>query len=348
LRDNNIMNKNPLVGMKIPNDDIYLQWLKLSKFSKPIKDLFDQLPNIWQEYIETDNNERLIWFTNQLLEMKKENGNSIDFLPNTLRENASDCFILLKQYDYALEFIPIPILGSTNSFGTDRLLSLKYATKKRISGSDILTLFGPKVTKFGKEHLDAILKNLDTLIDKFISTTNVDIIPDWVKDSKLWWCKVGNGSPLGYFLTKKVELDICRFSINPQVLIFVKNFTREAENMVREQMGIPKVGEGWIGETVLYYENKKAYPNLTVQQHAKPKWLGRQHLDVFLPEINVALEYQGVQHEHPIEYFGGQDSFELNIKRDLRKYRLCRRHKIKLIYVHPSYDLKSIIQEIEI
>ncbi len=341
------MNNNSLVHLEIPIDGIYLQWLKLSKFSQPIKDLFGQLPYIWQDYIYTANSERLIRLTNQLLTMKQENDNSIDFLPEPLKENASDCFVLLEQYQYALDFFPLPAIGSCASWGTDKLLSLKYVTKDRISGREFLTLIGPKVTKFGKEHLDDVLSNLNILIGSLWSRTKVDHISEWVKHSNHFRYQVGNGSPYGYFLTKNIAIEVYRFSYNPRVLEFATHLTREAENMVREQLGIPKVGEGWVAETILYYEIKKAFPNLEVQQHAKPDWLGKQHLDIFIPEKRVALEYQGVQHDQPVDYFGGQDSFEINKKRDDRKYRLCKRHRIKLIYVRPFYDLKSIIEEIE-
>jgi hypothetical protein len=151
------MNNNSLGRLEIPIDDIYLQWLKVTKFSQPIKDLFGQLPYIWQDYIDTANNERLIWFTNQLLSMKQENGNSIDFVPKPLMQNASDCFVLLGQYHNALDFFPLPVIGSRASMATDNLLSLKFVTKNRISGRDILTLIGPKVTEFGKGHFGRCL-----------------------------------------------------------------------------------------------------------------------------------------------------------------------------------------------
>lgn len=49
------------------------------------------------------------------------------------------------------------------------------------------------------------------------------------------------------------------------------------------------------------------------------KWLKRQHLDFFLPDYNVAIEYQGEQHFYPIEYFGGEKGFEYRNKLDVRK-----------------------------
>jgi hypothetical protein len=341
------MKNNSLAHLEIGNDGFFLERLRLSNINEPVKELFGELPYIWNDYIDTENNERLVKFTNQLLAMKQENGNSIDFLPETLKENASDCFVLLQQYQYAIEFFPSLAIGSCASWGTDKLLSLKYVARDRISGREFLTLLGPKVTKFGKEHLSDVLSNLTILIGSLWNKTKVDYISEWVKHSNHFRYQVGNGSPYGYFLTKKIAIEVYRFSYDPIVVEFATHVTRDAENMVREQLGIPKVGEGWVAETLLYYEIKKAFPDLEVKQHGTPDWLGRQHLDIFIPRKHVALEYQGIQHDQPVEYFGGQNSFEKNRKRDDRKYRLCKRHSVKLIYVRPFYDLKSIIEEIE-
>jgi hypothetical protein len=199
----------------------------------------------------------------------------------------------------------------------------------------------------GKGILDDVLTNTYTLLESLGSRIEVDYIAEWVKDSNHRRYQVGNGSPYGYFLTKNVAIEAYIFSSNPGALEFATDITREAENMVRGRLGIPKVGEGWIAETQLYYEIKQAFPKLEVRQHATTDWLGRQHLDIFIPEERVALEYQGLQHDQPVEYFGGQDSFEKNKQRDDRKYRLCKRHGVKLIYVRPFYNLQSIIKEIE-
>src|SRR6185503_16118666 len=51
------------------------------------------------------------------------------------------------------------------------------------------------------------------------------------------------------------------------------------------------------------------------------KWLGRQSLDLYLPENNIAIECQGIQHFKPVDFAGkgeewAQLSFKVNKKRD--------------------------------
>lgn len=194
--------------------------------------------------------------------------------------------------------------------------------------------------------MESVLAQADILLESLWNTTRIDHIAEWAKGSYQYRYQVGVGSPYGYFLTKKVAIQAYSFSNNQRATEFAANVTREAENRVRQQLGIPNVGEGWIAETQLYYEVKHAFPDLEVQQHASPEWLGRQHLDIFIPEKCVAVEYQGAQHDQPVEYFGGHEAFEKNQKRDERKQRLCRRHGIKLIYVRPDYALQNVIEEI--
>ena len=122
---------------------------------------------------------------------------------------------------------------------------------------------------------------------------------------------------------------------------------REAENQVRETRGIARIGEGWVSETQLYYEIKQAFPHLQVQHHASPEWLGRQHLDIFIPELLVAIEYQGRQHDEPIDFFGGEVAFREILKRDATKRRLCFQNGVMLIEVRSDYNLEEILERIQ-
>ena len=122
---------------------------------------------------------------------------------------------------------------------------------------------------------------------------------------------------------------------------------RIAENKYRESVGIPKIGEGWVSETELFYLLLDTYSNLLVQQHGRPIWLGRQHLDIYFPSLNIGVEYQGIQHFSAVEYFGGEVSLKKNIERDQRKRELCKKHGCILIYVEDGYNLTTIINEID-
>jgi hypothetical protein len=71
-------------------------------------------------------------------------------------------------------------------------------------------------------------------------------------------------------------------------------------------------------------------------RHEKQKkfdWLGKQSLDFYLPEYNIAIECQGVQHFEPRDFFGGENALADIIKRDNKKLKKCLSQNIKMIYV---------------
>ena len=108
----------------------------------------------------------------------------------------------------------------------------------------------------------------------------------------------------------------------------------------------PRVGEGWISETRLYYEVKAALPKTDVIQHYRPDWLGRQHLDIAIPTMRAAVEFQGAQHDQPVAFFGGEEAFARSLERDKRKLNKCRRQGWRLIYAREGYCLSTLIAEI--
>lgn len=91
---------------------------------------------------------------------------------------------------------------------------------------------------------------------------------------------------------------------------------------------------------------RDAFPDETVIQHGRPKWLGRQHLDIFMPDRGVAVEYQGEQHDRPVEFFGGEEAFRKNVERDRKKLSKCKRNGVRVIYVRAGYDLGEVIASI--
>ncbi|MFD1863481.1 hypothetical protein [Planococcus chinensis] len=123
---------------------------------------------------------------------------------------------------------------------------------------------------------------------------------------------------------------------------FCNNLLRECENLLRVKKKLPKIGEGWIGETQLYYFLKNLFPKEIIVNHGRPFWLGRQHLDIYFPERNLAIEYQGLQHDQPIAFFGGEESFLAQKERDERKALLCKENGCKLIYVRSGYEVKEL------
>lgn len=63
--------------------------------------------------------------------------------------------------------------------------------------------------------------------------------------------------------------------------------------------------------------------------------------DYYLPDYNVAIEYDGAQHFEPIDYFGGIEQYELRKQHDRIKDEYCIEHNIVLIRI-PYYESKNL------
>ena len=63
-------------------------------------------------------------------------------------------------------------------------------------------------------------------------------------------------------------------------------------------------------------------------------------------ELKCLIEYDGLQHYRPIEFFGGQSAFEKARARDEIKDKYCKQNNILLIripYYYSSEEISSII-----
>jgi hypothetical protein len=114
---------------------------------------------------------------------------------------------------------------------------------------------------------------------------------------------------------------------------------REAENIVRERLGIPRVGEGWIAETHLYYAVRALYPEYEIQREASPDWLGRQRFDIYLPEVQIAIEYHGQQHFQAVELFGGEEGHQRAKERDREKREKARAAGVEIVQFKHNEDI---------
>ena len=90
-----------------------------------------------------------------------------------------------------------------------------------------------------------------------------------------------------------------------------------------------------ISEARVFDAVKAQFPD-TIAQY-KPSWLqsrtSYQSIDVFIPQYNIGIEYQGAQHFVPIAKFGGETQHTVLSERDIRKYNKCKEHGIKLFYI---------------
>ena len=81
----------------------------------------------------------------------------------------------------------------------------------------------------------------------------------------------------------------------------------------------------WLENNCILYESQKTFKNC---YDKKPL-----PFDFYLPELNKCIEYDGIQHYEPIEFFGGQENFEYVVKHDNIKNEYCKNNGISLLRI---------------
>ncbi len=112
-----------------------------------------------------------------------------------------------------------------------------------------------------------------------------------------------------------------------------RTLTKKIENAVRQEFGLKKVGEQWIGETILAYLMERILEGHEVLRHARPEWLNGLELDIYVPKMRLAFEYQGQQHFKPVKIWGGEEGLQELQDRDALKAALCRKKDVILITI---------------
>lgn len=110
-----------------------------------------------------------------------------------------------------------------------------------------------------------------------------------------------------------------------------KHFVR-AEDAFRREIGVPPIGEGWVSEMTLLTLVRSLVPDAMHQW--RPGFLGQQSVDIYVPSINLAIEYQGKQHYEPVKLFGDEDGLRGIRERDDRKRQLLKSYGVRLFEWH--------------
>lgn len=74
---------------------------------------------------------------------------------------------------------------------------------------------------------------------------------------------------------------------------------------------------------------------------------GRKSIDFYLPDFNIAIECQGIQHFKPINFGGNMNpikNYDYTINNDIIKHNICEQIGIKLLYF--LYNVKNIDKNI--
>lgn len=110
-----------------------------------------------------------------------------------------------------------------------------------------------------------------------------------------------------------------------------KNIIKEVEHKLIKENRLPTK---WKSEQELFRLVSRFFEDAIF--HYTDEWISPQHIDIFIPQIQCAIEYQGEQHFLSSDYFGGDDYLENRKLLDDRKRSLCK--EIGIILIEWRYD----------
>ena len=336
--------------------ELYLTLEKIAKKEKNYDKFSDQYKLFKQSYSITSRWSIYEKYVDFLLSIEK-------------KEEALTEWILLQEEEWE----GFNIQFSYRDQAIERLIRFEQILKRNIINGYFIDKIAPKenqLTEFGKKNKQDVLKIVETIISTIYDnnffkciykdysfhdnykrqTFQMTHYEDFFNISKsakktFDWFNSNEGLKIRKSINKDgtVSQSFARTALRYKAA----SIMREAENELRKNIGAKQIGESWISETELYYKIKCAFPDLKVIHHGKPDWLGRQHFDIWIPEIRCALEYQGVQHDKPINFFGGEIGHKNNLIRDSKKRQKSIENNVFLIEVRPNYDFEKIVLEIK-
>lgn len=192
---------------------------------------------------------------------------------------------------------------------------------------------------FELEFLEESL-NLKNIYPEFkLDILGIKILERWHNNS------AGNNNVTKSIQDRLVAINISEKLIREYYKKLKKNL-RSIENKIRINKGHNIVGSLY-NESLLFKLIQNAFPHYEVISQYSPDWLGRQRIDIFIKELNIAIEYNGKQHYEPVMYFGGKEGYLKTILRDNIKKKKCNKNGCKLIEVKYDEDLYKMVERLK-
>jgi len=236
-----------------------------------------------------------------------------------------------------------------------RLLALKLNQRIMPSGGELLTACFIFLAMLDSPFWgDALRKSLGP------QRTGIDIDRDKIRTAEDWaelrcsgWLAADGADELAR-VTDAWITHRCRHirgrSDEPQEPVHAVQWQAMVSNCLhwlgdrwRQEIGV----ERWTSEARLLTLIQAAFKGKEVVRYARPLWLAPQHLDFYVPELSLAIEYMGEQHYSAVEFFGGEAGLAATIERDRRKAEICHACGVRLAYVRHDEDMKAAVNRLK-
>lgn len=162
------------------------------------------------------------------------------------------------------------------------------------------------------------------------------------KDDVIERCKSIYGGDYQVILNEEPKNGLSKIEMLHKVC--GNSWIASVSNILYQNTGCPFCKMSYGERFIKKYLDLKGIKYKTEYRFKDCKYIRPLPFDFYLPEYNICIEYDGVQHFEPIGFFGGDFSLLRNKKVDLIKSDFCKNQGIKLIRI--SYKDKLKINDI--
>ena len=119
-------------------------------------------------------------------------------------------------------------------------------------------------------------------------------------------------------------------------------FWQTPEKHISRKQGCPMCSQSHLEEETMCFliEN-----NIKYEYQKKFEWLGKQSLDFYLPDYNLGIECQGIQHFEPIDFANKGPEWSKNNFEKIKKFDKLKKEKLKENNINLEYiDYRDNVQ----
>ncbi|WP_108671069.1 hypothetical protein [Peribacillus acanthi] len=116
---------------------------------------------------------------------------------------------------------------------------------------------------------------------------------------------------------------------------------KELELLYSNLVESGEISTKWKSEMALFKLVKSNFDDAIFQYY--DSWLERQSLDIYIPSLRVGIEYQGIIHYQPVDFFGGEEAFKHRQYLDGLKREKAKNADVKIIEWHYNEPISKAV-----
>ena len=132
---------------------------------------------------------------------------------------------------------------------------------------------------------------------------------------------------MGEYITARDKISVKHNKCNTVYDVTPDNFLRGCRCPKCSKSKLENKTEEFLKNNNINYNTWKTYQDLVGVNNNLLSY------DFYLPDYNMLVECQGIQHEQPVNFFGGEEQFKIQKEHDKRKKEYSKSHNIELLEI---------------